>query len=62
MVEKLMSKGVNRVKRLNVSITEELHKELRVAVAESSTTIVQFVTDAIAEKIKNNKEKKEEAD
>lgn len=48
------------MKRLNVSVTEDLHRELRLAVAESSTTIIQYVTDAILEKIKRDKEQKEQ--
>lgn len=38
-------------KRLNVVISTELHRDLKVEVAKQGTTIAQFVADAIAEKI-----------
>lgn len=44
-----------KVKRLNVSISEELHTQLKIAVATHRTTIAQFVAEAIAEKIKRDK-------
>lgn len=42
------------LKRLNVSVDEELHTQLKVAVAEQKTTIGQFVIEAIKEKIKRD--------
>ena len=42
-------------KRLNVVISTELHRDLKVEVAKTGTTIAQFVADAIAEKIEKNK-------
>lgn len=44
-------------KRLNVVIPEELHRQLKVAVAEQGATIGKFVAEAIAEKIAKSKEK-----
>ena len=38
-------------KRLNVVIDNELHKKLKVAVAENETTIANFVAEAIKEKL-----------
>lgn len=48
------------MKRLNVSVDEELHKQLKIAVAADGTTIGQFVIEAIAEKLENDKQKREE--
>ena len=39
-------------KRLNVVISTDLHRDLKVKVAKKGTTIAQFVAEAIAEKIK----------
>ncbi len=39
-------------KRLNVIISSDLHRNLKIAVAKSGVTIAQFVTDAISEKLK----------
>lgn len=41
-------------KRLNVVISAELHKELKIAVAQQGITIGQFVSEAIREKIDKN--------
>lgn len=41
-------------KRLNVVISNELHRNLKIEVAKNSTTIAQYVADAIAEKIKRD--------
>lgn len=38
-------------KRLNVVISTELHRDLKVEAAKTGTTIAQFVAEAIAEKI-----------
>jgi len=48
------------VKRLNVSVDDDLHKQLKMAVAENGTTIGQFVIDAITEKLENDKKQKQE--
>ncbi len=47
------------MKRLNVSVDDDLHRQLKMAVAEQGSTIGQFVIDAIAEKIENDKKKRE---
>lgn len=39
------------MKRLNVSIDDDLHRQLKMAVAGRGTTIGQFVIEAITEKI-----------
>ena len=46
-------------KRLNIVISTELHRDLKVEVAKSGTTIAQFVAEAIAEKVKKQKEEME---
>lgn len=43
-------------KRLNVIISTELHRNLKIEVAKNSTTIGQFVAEAIKEKIERQKE------
>lgn len=43
-------------KRLNVVISAELHRDLKVEVAKKGVTIGQFVADAIAEKISRERE------
>ena len=48
------------MKRLNVSVDDELHKQLKMAVAEGSTTIGQFVIEAISEKLENDRQQKQE--
>lgn len=48
------------MKRLNVSVTDDLHKLLKIAVAANATTINQFVIEAISEKLENDKQKEEE--
>ena len=48
------------MKRLNVSVDDDLHKQLKMAVAEKGTTIGQFVIDAITEKLENDKQKEQE--
>lgn len=42
-------------KRLNVIISNELHRNLKIEVAKQGITIAQFVTEAIAEKIDKQK-------
>ena len=46
------------MKRVNVPIDEELHKQLKVSVAENSTTIGQYVIEALTEKMERDKKKK----
>lgn len=43
---------VDDVKRLNVVISSDLHRDLKIAVAKEGITIAQFVTEAINEKLK----------
>lgn len=45
----------DETKRLNVVISTDLHRDLKVEAAKTGTTIAQFVADAIAEKIENQK-------
>lgn len=42
-------------KRLNVIISNDLHRNLKVEVAKQEITIAQFVTEAIKEKIERQK-------
>jgi len=42
-------------KRLNVIISNELHRNLKIEVAKQGITIAQFVTEAITEKIDKQK-------
>lgn len=42
-------------KRLNVVISTELHRDLKVEAAKSGITLAQFVAEAIAEKIQKQK-------
>lgn len=46
-------------KRLNIIIDSNLHRDLKVEVAKQGITIVQFVTEAIIEKIERQKGNKE---
>lgn len=48
------------MKRLNVSIDDELHRLMKMAVVEQGTTIGQFVTDAIREKLESDKKQDKE--
>ena len=45
-------------KRLNVVISTDLHRELKVEAAKKGTTIGAFVAEAIAEKIKKEGSKR----
>lgn len=38
--------------RVNVEIQEELHKKMKVACAVSDKTIIEFINEAIIEKLK----------
>lgn len=42
-------------KRLNVIISNDLHRNLKVEVAKQEMTITQFVAEAITEKIERQK-------
>ena len=42
---------MEEMKRLNVPIEADLHKQLKVKVAEKGETVAQFVREAIAEKL-----------
>lgn len=43
------------LKRLNVVINNELHRDLKIEAARKGTTIAQFVAEAITEKIAKEK-------
>lgn len=45
-------------KRLNVVISADLHRDLKVEVAKKGSTIGQFVAEAIAEKINRERRSK----
>ncbi len=45
-------------KRLNIAVDSELHRQLKIAVAESGKTIVQYVNEAIQEKIERERKDK----
>ena len=55
-------RGDIELKRLNVSVDDELHKQLKMAVAEKGSTIGQFVIEAITEKLENDKKEQQEND
>ena len=42
-------------KRLNVVISTDLHRDLKVEVAKQGTTLAKFVSEATAEKINRQK-------
>lgn len=44
-------------KRLNILVTAELHRELKVEAARQGITIGAFVADAIKEKIQSERSK-----
>ena len=46
---------VDNTKRLNIVVSADLHKEMKVEVAKAGTTIGRFVATAIAEKIAKQK-------
>lgn len=43
---------IENMKRLNIMISAELHKNLKVAAALNDMTLQQFVSEAIDEKVK----------
>lgn len=47
-------------KRLNIAIEADLHRKLKIRVAETDMTLAQFVRDAIAEKLEREENKKSE--
>lgn len=64
VVERLQvySREIQRMedmKRLNVPIEADLHKQLKVKVAEKGETVAQFVREAIAEKLERENAKGE---
>jgi predicted HicB family RNase H-like nuclease len=38
--------------RVNIEIQEELHRKMKIACAVSDKTIIEFINEAIAEKLK----------
>jgi predicted HicB family RNase H-like nuclease len=40
--------------RVNVEINEELHKKMKVVCAMKGKTIIEFINEAIAEKLQKN--------
>lgn len=50
-----MNGGSFATKRMNIIISEELHRSLKVEAAKSGITLTQFVAEAIAEKIQRQK-------
>lgn len=47
-------------KRLNVIISNDLHRNLKIEVAKQGITVAKFVTDAITEKLERQKGNKSE--
>lgn len=43
------------MKRLNVIISNDLHRDLKIEVAKQGITIAQFVAEAITEKIERQR-------
>lgn len=50
---------MGETKRLNVPIDVDLHRQIKVKVAEEGTTVVQFVREALIEKLKKESAKSE---
>lgn len=44
-------------KRLNIVVSEELHRQLKICAFENGVTLASFVAEAIAEKIEREKKK-----
>ena len=56
------SKEIQRMeemKRLNIPIEADLHRQIKVKVAEQGITVAQFVREAIAEKLEKENAKSE---
>lgn len=47
------------MKRLNVPIESDLHRQIKVKVAEKGITVAQFVRDALTEKLERESKKSE---
>ena len=47
------------MKRLNIPIESDLHRQVKVKAAENGITVAQFVRDAIAEKLDKESKKSE---
>lgn len=47
------------MKRLNIPIEPDLHRQIKVKVAEQGITVAQFVREAIAEKLEKENAKSE---
>ena len=47
--------GMEKPKRINVIVDEDLHKELKIASAITGVSIKQYVADAVREKMKKDK-------
>ncbi|MBW2999035.1 hypothetical protein KY339_00035 [Candidatus Woesearchaeota archaeon] len=43
--------------RVNIEIQEELHKKAKIACAVKGVTLIQFINQAVEEKIKHDKGK-----
>lgn len=52
--ERVLAYNLSMMKRLNVSVDEDLHRQLKMAAAAHGITIGQFVSDAIREKIEKD--------
>lgn len=46
-----------KLKRLNVSVDEDLHKKLKIEAVRQNITIAQFVIEAICEKLEKGENK-----
>ena len=59
MIEKKMRRysdlATDEVKRLNIPIDPQLHRSVKILVAEQGITVAQFVRDAIAEKLERER-------
>jgi len=38
--------------RVNIEISEEMHKQMKIACAQNSVTIIEFIRKALEEKLK----------
>ena len=50
---------MEEMKRLNIPIEADLHRRIKVRVAEQGITVAQFVREAIAEKLEKENAKSE---
>lgn len=50
---------MEEMKRLNIPIEVDLHRQIKVKVAEQGITVAQFVREAIAEKLEKENAKSE---